>query len=126
MLAAAAGRGRKRAAAGSLPVAAPRRPRNRSTTTPVRGPGGRFVSGVNLPAAAVGAIDAAGVERAINIGGRVGVSKSARLRAIRAQRTVVLEALRRARAARLRDGTIKTLKDRSRQLLNQSKLTRGL
>lgn len=122
VLAAAAGRGRKRSAAA--PASAPRPPRSGGAR--LRGPGGRFLSGVNNPGYRVGVWDASGNERVVDRPGGVGVSKAARLRNIRAQRAVVLQAIRQARAERRRDGTIKKLKEASRQLLNRSKLTRGL
>lgn len=62
---------------------------------------------------------------------RTGLSEAQRLRDIRGQRRLVLDALkairaRRAAGERFPRGTIKVLKDESRQLLNRSKLTRGL
>lgn len=128
ILAAAAGRGRKR----SAPSGTPRRPKARRGPTrsiPVRGPGGRFVSGRFNPASEVpiNLYDPSGnLTATVPARSGVGLSERARLRNIRAQRAVVLQALRQARAERRRDGTIKKLKEASRQLLNRSKLTRGL
>lgn len=66
-----------------------------------------------------------GVERP-GVPGRVQVSERRRVGAIRAKRRIVLNALREAKARRLRDGTIKRLKAESRNYLNQIRLTRGL
>lgn len=56
----------------------------------------------------------------------VSASERSRVKAIRTKRRVVLNALKEARARGLRDGTIKRLKEASRQLLHQSQLARGL
>lgn len=82
-------------------------------STRVRGPGGKFVSGLQAYRTPEGKEF-------------IGVSERSRLKTIRAQRKQVLLALREARARRLRDGTIARLRAASRQLLARSKLTRGL
>lgn len=95
---------------GKAPKRAP------TTSTAIRGPGGRFLPGR--------------VYHTLH-GSKAHVSERTRLKAIRAKRRVVLDALKEARAARkagagVPRGTITQLKNASRQLLNQSKLTRGL
>lgn len=115
---------RKRPSAASRPKLNPR-PR----TIPVRGPDGKFVPGLSTYAAGAAAAQVVTYDPLTGapVYGRWGgTSERARLKNIRAQRSAVLQQLRAARAARLRDGTIKRLKEASRQLLNRSKLTRGL
>lgn len=132
VLSALAGVGRKRAAAGAPGGGArprrPRAPRAPTSSLPVRGPGGRFTSGRRQPGSVgVSVYDPSGnFLRAGDIPAGVGASERQRLRAIRSQRRVVLQALREARARRLRDGTIKRLRVASSQLLARSRLTRGL
>ena len=87
-----------------------------TSSTAVRGANGRFLPGRSYT----------------NIHGtRVHNSERSRLNLIRAKRRVVLNALKELRAAKkagtpVERGAIKRLRDISRQLLNQSKLTRGL
>lgn len=98
-------------------------------STPVRGPNGKFLPGRGQKAFTYPVYTAEEgttitTHRAVPAG--VGPSKASRLRTIRAQRRVVLDALRQARAEGRRDGSIKRLKEASRQLLHRSQLTRGL
>lgn len=105
-------------------------PRTKGTltrSTPIRGPGGKFVSGRTYAPSQVEVYSGTGEFRGIGtVPGGVGISKSARVRNIRKQRAGVLAALREAKARGLRDGTIKRLKEASRQLLHRSQLARGL
>lgn len=103
----------------SVPAKKARKPKAataRTSSTPVRGPDGKF-----LPGRVYSTIH----------GTKAHVSERSRVKAIRAKRRVVLNALKEARAARkagagVPRGTIKNLRDASRKLLNQIRLTRGL
>lgn len=99
-------------------------------SAPARGPGGKFVSGRQHQGFQVEVTDAdtfnTGAARIGTVPAGRGISKSARVKNIRAQRRAVLNAIKEARARGLRDGTIKRLKAASRQLLHRSQLARGL
>lgn len=110
--------GKRSASGATTSTKKARKPRSKAPahtyqSTRVRGPGGKFVSGLQAYRTPEGKEF-------------IGVSERARLKAIRAQRRTVLNALKEARARKLRDGTIARLKAASRQLLARSKLTRGL
>lgn len=110
--------GKRSASGASTATKKARKPRAKAPahtyqSARVRGPNGKFVGGLQAYRTPEG--------REF-----VGVSERSRLQTIRAQRRQVLNALKEARARKLRDGTIARLKNASRQLLARSKLTRGL